>query len=221
MKSSGAVIGLFLCFLSFSQGCEMNDLKVETGEVTDILPTTARITGYILSGGDGIKKYGHCYGKIPDPKISGTKTQFTLTIGSGRYTSFLQNLEPGTQYYVKSYISRDNITEYGAEINFTTVAANKPELITTVVSEISQSGAVSGGTIISDGSSPVIERGVCWNISPNPEITNSRTTDGSGPGTFSSIITGLIPNTTYHLRAYATNGEGTSYGNEMIFITAQ
>ena len=101
-------------------GCEVNDFKVETGEVTDILPTTARITGYILSAGDGIKKYGHCYSKTPDPQISGTKTEFTMTIGTGRYTSFLQNLEPGTQYFVKSYISRDNITEYGAEIHFTT-----------------------------------------------------------------------------------------------------
>jgi hypothetical protein len=198
----------------------MNDLKVETGEVTDILPTTARITGYILSGGDGIKKYGHCYGKIPDPKISGTKTQFTLTIGTGRYTSFLQNLEPGTQYYVKSYISRDNITEYGAEINFTTVAANKPELITTVVSAISQNGAISGGTITNDGGSPITERGVCWNISPDPDISDSRTIDGTGPGAFSSILRGLTPNTTYYLRAYATNRGGTSYGNELIFITA-
>ena len=138
MKYSRPVTYLLLYFLSFSPGCEMNDLKVETGEVTDILPTTARITGYILSGGDGIKRYGHCYGKTPDPQISGTKTEFILTIGSGRYTSFLQNLEPGTQYYVKSYISRDDITEYGAEINFTTVSFNKPELITTTVSEISR-----------------------------------------------------------------------------------
>ena len=131
MKYSRPVTYLLLYFLSFLPGCEMNDLKVETGEVTDILPTTARITGYILSAGDGIKRYGHCYGKTPDPQISGTKTEFILTIGSGRYTSFLQNLEPGTQYYVKSYISRDNITEYGAEINFTTVSADKPVLITT------------------------------------------------------------------------------------------
>lgn len=199
----------------------MNDLKVETGEVSDILPTTARITGYILSGGDGIKKYGHCFAKNPDPQISGTKTEFTMTIGSGRYTSFLQNLEPGTQYYVKSYISRDNITEYGAEINFTTASSDKPELITTALSEISQSGAMSGGTITSDGGSPVIERGVCWNISANPDITDSRTIDGSGPGAFSSNLTGLTPNTTYHLRAYATTGAGTSYGNELIFITVQ
>ena len=133
----------------------------------------------------------------------------------------MQNLEPGTQYYVKSYISRDNITEYGAEINFTTVSADKPELITTQVSEISQNGAMSGGTITNDGGSPVTERGVCWNISPAPVISDSRTIDGSGPGTFTGILTGLTPNTTYHVRAYATNGAGTAYGNELIFITAQ
>ena len=221
MKNSRLSTYLLLSILFLLQTCEMNDLKVETGEVSDILPTTARITGYILSAGDGIKKYGHCYAKNPDPQISGTKTEFAMTIGSGRYTSFLQDLEPGTKYYVKSYINRDNITEYGAEINFTTASADKPELITTAVSEISQNGAVSGGTITSDGGIPVIARGVCWNVSSDPVITDSRTIDGSGTGAFSSILTGLTPNTTYHLRAYATNGAGTSYGNELIFITAQ
>lgn len=120
MKNSRLSAYLFLFFLFFLQSCEINDLKVETGEVTDILTTTARVTGYILSAGDGIKTYGHCYSKTPDPQFSGTKTESNMTIGSGRYTSFLQNLEPGTKYYVKSYISRDNITEYGAEINFST-----------------------------------------------------------------------------------------------------
>lgn len=221
MKNSRQTVYLILSFLFLLQMCEINDLKVETGEVSDILPTTARITGYILSAGDGIKKYGHCYSKNPDPGVSGTRTEYKMAIGSGRYTSFLQNLEPGTKYYVRSYISRDSITEYGSEINFTTLSADKPVLTTTAVSDISQSGAVSGGTITSDGGIPVKERGICWNTSSDPVISDSRTIDGSGPGTFTGILTGLTPNTTYHVRAYATNGAGTAYGNELIFITAQ
>ena len=221
MKNSRQSTYLLLFFLFILQMCEMNDLKVETGDASDILPTIARITGYILSAGDGIKKYGHCYAKTPDPQVSGTRTEFSVAIGSGRYTSFLQNLEPGTKYYVKSYINRDNITEYGSEINFTTASADNPELITTAVSGITISSAVSGGTITDDGGIPVVARGVCWSKSANPTVANSRTIDGTGPGTFSSRLTGLTVNTAYHIRAYATNAAGTSYGNELTFVSAQ
>lgn len=120
MKKSILSAYLLLFFLLILQGCETDNIRVETGDVTDILTTTARITGNIISAGDGIKKYGHCYAKSPNPNITDTKTEFTMAIGTGRYTSFLQNLEPGTQYFVKSYISLGNTTEYGAEINFTT-----------------------------------------------------------------------------------------------------
>jgi uncharacterized protein (TIGR02145 family) len=62
-------------------------------------------------------------------------------------------------------------------------------------------------------------RGVCWNISPEPTIGNNTTINGSGVGTFTSILRGLIPDTKYYIRAYATNNIGTSYGNEDTFLT--
>jgi len=62
-------------------------------------------------------------------------------------------------------------------------------------------------------------RGVCWSTSPNPTVSNSIITNGSGGGSFTISITGLKPNTTYYVRAYATNGDGTSYGNALSFTT--
>ncbi|NLN48021.1 MAG: hypothetical protein GX154_02790, partial [Clostridiales bacterium] len=58
---------------------------------------------------------------------------------------------------------------------------------------------------------PVTTRGVCWSTSVNPTTSNSKTTDGEGPGPYTSNITGLSPNTTYYVRAYATNSLGTAY----------
>jgi hypothetical protein len=60
---------------------------------------------------------------------------------------------------------------------------------------------------------------VCWNTNGNPTITDNKTTDGSGTGSFASSISGLTASTTYYVRAYATNIVGTSYGNQVIFIT--
>ena len=87
------------------------------------------------------------------------------------------------------------------------------------VSVISEHTAISGGNIISDGGLQVTSRGVCWSTSHNPTYANNHTSDNSGIGNFTSNLTGLTKNTTYYIRAYATNIAGISYGNEISFTT--
>jgi uncharacterized protein (TIGR02145 family) len=94
-----------------------------------------------------------------------------------------------------------------------------PTLTTFTVENISSSMASSGGLIINDGGSPVTQRGVVWNTSPNPTTANNSTNNGNGPGSFTGNLTGLTANTTYYVRAYATNSAGTAYGNQQIFTT--
>jgi uncharacterized protein (TIGR02145 family) len=95
-----------------------------------------------------------------------------------------------------------------------------PSLTTTAVSTITGTAAFSGGSISSDGGSAVTTRGVCWSTSPGPSVAlATKTSNGSGTGSFTANLTGLITNTTYYLRAYATNSVGTAYGNEISFLT--
>jgi uncharacterized protein (TIGR02145 family) len=97
-----------------------------------------------------------------------------------------------------------------------------PLALTTVsASAITYSTAISGGNITSDGGSAITSRGVCWSISQGPTTSDSKTEDGSGTGTFSSTLTDLTPETSYYVRAYATNSEGTNYGDEVSFTTGQ
>ena len=96
-----------------------------------------------------------------------------------------------------------------------------PVLTTTKISAITSTTAASGGTITSDGGSPITARGVCWSTSKNPTIADSKTTNGTGTGGFSSSLTGLTANTLYYARAYATNSAGTSYGTQKNFTTQQ
>jgi hypothetical protein len=99
-------------------------------------------------------------------------------------------------------------------------SSNPPVLITNSVTEIKSNSALSGSYISSDGGSPVTSRGVVWSIYPNPSVSlSTKTMDGSGIGFFTSKMTNLVPNTVYFVRAYATNGVGTSYGNEVTFTT--
>ncbi len=95
-----------------------------------------------------------------------------------------------------------------------------PSLTTANVTGITRTSAVSGGTVTSDGGATVSSRGICWGTSVNPTVSDSKVTQGTGTGTFTANLTGLTPNTLYYVRAFATNSEGTSYGNQVQFTTA-
>ena len=92
-------------------------------------------------------------------------------------------------------------------------------VITGAVSYVTETTAMCGGNVTADGGANVTARGVCWSTSQNPTINNSHTTDGSGTGSFTSNLTGLTAGTTYYVRAYATNSEGTAYGSQVTFTT--
>lgn len=94
-----------------------------------------------------------------------------------------------------------------------------PELTTEVVTGISLTTATSGGNITFDGDAAVTARGVCWGTTPYPDLNGDHSIDGSGPGVFSSPITGMTEGTLYYVRAYATNAAGTAYGNQVMFST--
>ncbi|HZL10905.1 MAG TPA: hypothetical protein VFC65_12990 [Prolixibacteraceae bacterium] len=94
-----------------------------------------------------------------------------------------------------------------------------PMVTTSAVTDVLQTGAMSGGNIIATGFTDITARGVCWGINQNPTTVDSKTTEGTGIGTFTSSITSLESNTTYYLRAYATNSAGTTYGNQVTFKT--
>ncbi len=94
-----------------------------------------------------------------------------------------------------------------------------PIVTTNSITNISLSTATGGGNVTNNGGFNVSARGVCWSISQYPTIIDNHTSDGTGTGSFTSSLTGLTEGTVYHVRAYATNYYGTSYGSDVSFIT--
>jgi uncharacterized protein (TIGR02145 family) len=191
---------------------------LSTTAASAVTYTTATTGGNITDAGGGtISARGVCYSTVSGPTTADLKT--TDGAGIGTFPSNLTGLTPNTTYYVRAYAVNANGTAYGNEVSFTTLPVVIPTLSTAVATAITQTTATTGGNITDAGGGTVTARGVCYSITAAPSLTDSHTTDASGIGVFSSSLSGLTPGTTYHVRAYATNGAGTAYGNEITFDT--
>jgi uncharacterized protein (TIGR02145 family) len=193
---------------------------ITTNSISAVTQTSALSGGNILTeNGGAITARGICWGTTENPSINNNKT--TDGTGTGSFVSTLSGLLPNTKYFVRSYaINMAGIT-YGNEISFSSNPISVPVLTTATITSITQTTAISGGNITSDNGASVTSRGVCWGTAPNPTtVLSTKTTDGTGTGAFESSINGLTTNTTYYVRAYATNSAGTGYGSDISFITS-
>ena len=194
--------------------------SLTTNSISNITQNTATSGGNITAdGGATVTARGVCWATSSNPTTANSHTSDGS--GTGSFTSSITGLAAGTTYYVRSYATNSQGTAYGNQQTFTTTnATGLPSLTTTTTSNISQTTATSGGNITADGGATVTARGICWATSSNPTTANSHTSDGSGTGSFTSSITGLAAGTTYYVRAYATNSQGTAYGNQQSFTTS-
>jgi hypothetical protein len=97
-----------------------------------------------------------------------------------------------------------------------------PVVSTLDVTGITSTTAVCGGSITSDGGSDITARGICWNTTPDPIVADYKSNDGSlGTGSYACNLYNLTGNTTYYVRAYATNSKGTAYGDTKVFSTSE
>jgi hypothetical protein len=210
---------LFVIIVSlFFTSCRKEIPTVSTNPVTNIERTSATGGGKVMDDGNvDVSVRGVCWSTNQSPSITDSKTADGSGIGT--FTSSITMLTPGTTYYVKAYATNSEGTGYGNVESFTSGQPIIPTLTTTAATSITLTAAVSGGNITSDGGGAVNARGICWATTVNPTVSDSKTSDGTGTGVFPSNLTGLLPGTTYHVRAYATNSAGTAYGNDVTFIT--
>ena len=194
---------------------------VTTGQVTNITQTTALGGGNVTNdGGASVTARGVCWSTSHNPTVSGSHASGGT--GTGSFTANMTGLTANTTYYVRAYATNSQGTSYGSEVSFTTSQnISAPTVTTSQVSSITQTTAVGGGNVTSDGGATVTERGICWSTSHNPTTSGSHANNGTGTGSYTVQMSGLTANTTYYVRAYAINSQGTSYGSEVSFTTEQ
>lgn len=213
-----ALTGL-LCIFA---GCESEETFqkpiIDTTEISYLTESSVETGGFIHSDeGNIVLKRGVCWSTNPNPTIMDSITDNAA--GTGGFVSKISGLISSTTYFLRAYATNKGGTSYGLQITFTTKSlalTTKPALY------ITSSSAMIGGIVASDGDSiNITARGICWSTFSNPTIDDSITINGLGKGSYNSILTGLVPNTTYYARAYVTNSVGTRYGNEISFTTIE
>lgn len=161
---------------------------------------------------------------VYDVYLGTESTPVTVVSADQSALTYVANsLVNSTIYYWKVEAKDGNGGVAESEVwSFTTKQAiGLPILTTNAISNIEETVATSGGNITDNGGAAVTMHGVCYSTSTTPTITDNKTSDGTGTGTFVSNLIELTANTTYYVRAYATNSEGTAYGNEQSFTTTQ
>jgi uncharacterized protein (TIGR02145 family) len=197
---------------------------VTTGIIADVTETSAIATGSLDdlgSGASSVTQHGHCWSNITStPTISDNVTTLGSRSTTGDFESPLTGLSANETYYVRAYATNGAGTGYGNSVPFSTnITVGEPQLITTDVTSITGTTAVSGGTITAEGGSAISAKGICWSTSSGPTLADDHTDEGSGAGAFESTMTGLAQNWKYYVSAYATNESGTGYGNQIVFTT--
>ena len=189
---------------------------ISTSSVSAVTTTSATCGGTVglVTGAAAITARGVCWSTNQNPTIADNIT-FDGT-GIGIFTSSITRLNAEAIYYVRAYVTNSIGTTYGQQVSFST---RLPVINTTEITSINATSVNCGGNITDIGGSEVTSRGVCWSITSVPTISNSKTVDGSGSGTFTSTIIGISAETTYYIRAYATNSIGTAYGNVIAVKT--
>ena len=192
---------------------------VSTSDVSNTTQTSARSGGNVTNdGGATVSERGLCWSSQESPDQNNGTCRSSGS-GLGTFTLNMSGLDPGTTYYVRAYAENSAGKGWGSPKSFTTM--HPLTVITSGISSITTISAVSGGNITHDGGATVTQRGVCWSNFPKPtlEYNLQCSQQGSGTGSFTTELTGLVALNNYWVRSYAINSQGTTYGNQVSFTT--
>ena len=199
--------------------------KVGTGKnITKNIGERKATLGGIIND-EGYPAYterGIVYGLLRNPTVEDNMKKVVSGSGTGEFFANLADLEIGNVYYVKAYAINEKGTAYGGEVTLDFHAV-LPEVRTDKVTEITETGAVLNGTILSAGDPTYTEKGFVYGTMSLPSFDNPDSVAipivGTGTGEYNYSLSGLIDGTTYYVRAYAKVGENVTYGVTSSFKT--
>lgn len=200
--------------------------SVSIEEVNSVTAGGATIKAAIKSiGSSKVTRYGVCWSTSSTPTVDDKISNLGDCTGAKSYESTISELDAETKYYVRAYAENTEGLAYSDQtLSFTTsTKPTIPSVSTVSTSNVTPTSAVATGRITSLGNvAKITEYGHVWGTSPQPTLSDCAHTslgEATSAKDFSSEVTDLSAGTKYYIRAYATNPEGTAYGEDLTFTT--
>lgn len=198
--------------------------EIEVLEVSDVDLDGRRavLNGNIISTGDPeYTEKGFVYGTFSSPVLCDNKVQVDGT-GVGKYSILVDNLQTDVDLYIWAYAVNEKGTVYSDEyVSLKLLTKYLPSVSTERATNVNskEGSATLNGIIIDEGMPPYTERGFVYStVSSEPTVNDTKiVVDGTGEGAFSIHLDGELPkDVDLYIRAFATNGSGTGYGEEVV-----
>jgi uncharacterized protein (TIGR02145 family) len=194
---------------------------VVTGDVSNIASGSADCSAEVTDdGGEAVTARGLVWSTMADPTLENNEGSSVDGSGTGSYTGSMTSLTRVTDYAVRAYATNSAGTAYGDPVYFTTLP--EPPVVTTAdITDITAYLALGGGEVTDDGGAGIVYAGIVWSTSPNPTYENNEGAMGLNGNPFEGLLSGLQPETTYYVRAWAFNDDAHTYvyGEEKSFTT--
>jgi len=199
--------------LTFTDGVSPALPVIVTSAVSAVSYTTAQ-TGFTIQsiGGTTILEKGICWSTTENPGLTDNKVISASSSNSSSVS--LTGLTPGSVIYIRAYATNLTKTSFGEQISFTTSSYSLAlvETVSAVYNYSTNKVTCVGNVKNNGGCGSIIERGVCWSTTKTPTIADSKYASGASVGQYYAMMSNLSLNSTYYVRAYATNCAGTAYG---------
>ena len=184
--------------------------------------TSSDITGFSFkvsseianNGGAEVTEKGFCYATTENPTVESSKKE----VEGDEFETTIEELAPGTTYYVRAYATNSAGTAYSEQLPVKTLAV-LATISDVVSSEITRSSFKLSSEITDNGGTEeeVTEKGFCYSTTENPTVEDSKKVVDDDE--FEVTIDELASATTYYVRAYAVNSVGTSYSEQIVVKT--
>jgi hypothetical protein len=190
---------------------------ITTDSIGSVNYRSALLFGNFLERGSKVVfAKGFCLSEHENPSEDDSVLLTSTSLGNYRF--LLENLIPGKTYHIRAFASSAAGTAYGADLSFNTLSLKIPELRTDTILNVSLGSGLLQATVLEDGGTSITERGFVWAEHSLPSLNDSSKSISLN-GNFAFTLQGLKGATTYYVRAYSKNAQGTAYGGVRSFTT--
>ncbi len=208
--------------ISFTTTAILPQVCVQNATDVSVSAGIATLRGTIINAGDPIyTERGFVYGIVRNPTVEDKKAIVTGN-GTGAYSLPISGLLQNQIYYVRAYA----ICETGIVYSNTDIQVSMMPILPRVSVQaatdinVSAGTAVLHGTVIHVGDPAYTERGFVYGTASNPTMESTKVIiTGEGAGAYSAVISKLLLNQTYYVRAYSKSVSGVIYSSEEISFT--